>query len=104
MPTPSGRFHWPEKSGYLLKSTTWAWVVEVAVTDIAARAVAVTIRARTSMLSPPIELHRGRGARFCGRVPHFRADAEGGESASGGTVAPDRPGVVFPGRHNGMFD
>src|SRR5262245_15366442 len=98
MPIPSGRFHWPEKSGYLLKSTTWAWAVEVAVdvTDIATTAVAVTIRARTSMLSPPIELHRKQGARFCRRFPHFRADAEGGESSFGGAVGADHPGVALP--------
>jgi hypothetical protein len=47
------------------------------------------------MVIPPIELHRNEGARFCGRVPHFRADAEGGESVSGGVVAPDRSGVTL---------
>src|SRR6266850_8356191 len=96
MPTPSGRFHWPEKSGYLLKSTTWAWAVDVnEFAATAVRAVAATIRARTSMVIPPIELHRNEGARFWGRVPHFRADAEGGESVSGGVVASDHLGLVL---------
>jgi len=36
------------------------------------------------------EMHRNERTRFWGKVPHFRADAEGGESASAQMVAPGR--------------
>src|SRR5262245_32103053 len=77
---PAGRFHWPEKSGYLPKSTIWAWVVGANETakDVAKAVVrAATIGARIFFL------HRAapsRGACFARRLPQFRGDAEGGAS------------------------
>jgi hypothetical protein len=49
------------------------------------------------MLIPPVEMHRNERTRFWGKVPHFRADAEGGERVcgAGGSARPPGAGSHF---------
>src|SRR5215467_15702736 len=92
MPTPSGRFHWPEKSGYLPKSTIWARAAGAREAAKAA-ARAVTISVRMLILNRDCAM---RGHLLVRRLPQFRADAEGGADASGAAMAPDRPDIFWP--------
>src|SRR5206468_13072587 len=97
MPTPSGRFHCPERSGYLPKSTIWARTVGAR--EVAKAAVrAVTIRLR--MLIPPLRCAVEKRL-LVRRLPQFRGDAEGGVNGSLQVVGSDRLDVFWLLQGNG---